>query len=407
MIALCKKEDCTGCSACYQTCKFGAINMKQDGHGFAHPDIDSELCTGCGACVKVCPIISGSPSPKLKQKGFAAWSKSDAVRKLSSSGGIFTELARYVIGKGGTVCGATLDKDLSVKHIQIDKADEIYKLRGSKYVQSDTSKIFQEVKARLNADKERLVLFSGTPCQVDGMKKFLKRDYPNLLTVDLVCHGTPSPGMWQQYVNFQSIKNGSRLVDYQFREKKKSWTFFNSKLSFDNGSTKEYDWFRDMWLRIFLSNKGLRSSCYGCRYTSMKRVSDITLADFWGYQPEGSDDKKTDKGISLVLCNNERGYEAFNEIKEKVVSFPRSLETIEKSQRSLSSPWPKPNGTDEFWRDYTDLPFKDFLGKHYQTAHATDIGSLLAKIGLPRLGLFIRWNVVGKIKRAIKKIIKR
>lgn len=406
MIELCDEALCSGCMACYSVCPHNAIKIKIDDHGFKVPKIDSAICLECKACQKVCPVLSEAGSFIKNQKGWAAWSLNETIRRESSSGGLFYELANYIISKGGIVYGAAFDEYMNVIHIGVDNLDGLNKLMGSKYVQSDISLVFKEIKQKLVSLKVP-ILFSGTPCQVDGLKHFLRKDYDNLFTIDLVCHGVPSPKMWNKYVNYVSEKYNSKLLSYKFRWKKVSWTFYHSRLVFENGKIVEYDWFRDVWLRLFLNNKGLRESCYNCRYTSMNRVSDITLADFWGYQSERKDDRKTDKGISLVLCNSDGGKELFESVRSKIKCFPRSLEVIEKTQQSLSHPWKKPEDTLCFWEDYRILPFDKFLGKYYHEASANDIGSFLAKYGMPKLGLFIRWKIIGKVKKCVKRILLR
>lgn len=406
MITLCDNNVCTGCGACYSVCGNKAITMNPDKNGFVHPQIDTNTCTECKACTKVCPILNYTQlHNNFTPKGYAGWSIDDQIRKNSSSGGIFPVLAQYILNNNGLVCGASFNNNMQVEHIIIKSKNELYKLIGSKYVQSNTTKIYKEIKQLLNKDSNRPILFSGTPCQIDGLNHYLRKDYHNLYTIDVVCHGTPSPALWEKYRKYVESKNGSQLCDYKFRWKKKSWTYFHSMLQFKNGKNISYDWFRDPWMRLFLSNKCLRNSCYECKYANMQRVSDITLADFWGYKSENKYDKKTDKGISLIICNTYKGQNLLHSIQEQIKIFPRTLDVIAKSQKSLSQPWTKPNGTDEFWEDFLKLPFEVFIIKHYKKAKANDLGAFLSKYGMIKLGLFIRWNVINKIKFFIKKII--
>ena len=296
MINLCDDIQCSGCTACYATCKKGAIQLKEDEKGFIHPSIDSEQCIECGMCQKACPMLNAHKTILTHQTGFASWSKDVECRKRSSSGGLFTEIAKYVLSRKGYVVGATLENNLRVKHIVIDSINDLDRLVGSKYVQSDTTGIYNKVEALLMSKSKPIVLFSGTPCQVDALLHVLKKKYDNLYTCDVVCHGVPSPGLWHKYTDWVSKQNKSNLVDYKFRWKKVSWTFYHSRMTFENGKIIYHDWFRDPWLRLFLSNKGLRDSCYNRRYANMNRVSDVTLADFWGYQSQTKKDRKKRQG---------------------------------------------------------------------------------------------------------------
>lgn len=403
---LCSDVDCTGCTACFSVCKKGAIQLQEDFKGFIHPIIDTGRCVGCGMCSNACPILGTHQYIATKQSGFACWSKDSEIRKNSSSGGLFTELAKYILDNNGYVVGAALGEDLQVEHVIIDSSEDLYRLMGSKYVQSNTVGIYNKIATLLKSENRPMVLFSGTPCQIDALRHVLKKDYANLYTCDVVCHGVPSPGLWRNYIKWVEEKNNSKLVDYNFRWKKVSWTFFHSRKSFENGKTIYSDWFRDVWLRLFLSNKGLRSSCYNCRYANMNRPSDITLADFWGFQSQNKKDKKNDKGISLVICNTEQGNQIFERIKEKIVYFERDIPTIRRSQQSLSKPWGKPVGSDTFWKDYSMCTFDEFLKKHYFVAKPHDVGAYFAKYGMIKLGLFVRWNIIGKAKKIIKSLIK-
>lgn len=407
MIKLCDDIDCSGCTACFSACKKGAILLEEDKKGFIHPYINQNQCIKCGMCVKACPILDTSQYLPTTQSGFACWSKDSECRKNSSSGGLFTEIAKYVLDSKGYVVGAALGKELHVEHIIIDSIKDLHRLTGSKYVQSDTTGVYNKVEALLKSDNKPVVLFSGTPCQVDALRHVLKKEYDNLYTLDVVCHGVPSPKMWRDYIEWVSRRNKSKLVDYKFRWKKVSWTFYHSRMIFSNGKNIYNDWFRDPWLRLFLSNKGLRSSCYNCKYANMNRVADITLADFWGYQSQNKSDKKSDKGISLVICNTQQGQRLFDGIKDKIFFFSRDISIISKSQRSLSKPWDKPQGTDSFWSDYCTHSFDKFLEIHYSVAKPCDVGAFFAKYGMPKWGLFIRWNLINRTKQFIKCLIKK
>ena len=403
MIQLCDNSICTGCMACYASCNQQAIEIQENNFGFLQPSIKHDVCIECGICVKTCPVLSPSPFQKEKQKGFASWSTNENIRKNSSSGGVFYELSHTIITSGGVVCGAAFNEKMEVEHRIISNLNELPLLMGSKYVQSNILPVLKEVKSILTSTSHK-VLFSGTTCQIARLLNYLHKRSDNLITIDIVCHGVPSPGLWHKYIRYQKTNQSSDLISYKFRYKKKSWTFFHSQLLFKNGQKIEYNWFKDPWIRIFLQNKCLRESCYTCHYTSIHRISDITLADFWGYKSNNKDDKNTDKGISLVLLNSSNGISLFNSSKHKLKYFPRSLEAISKSQRSLSKPWSKPIDYENFWQDYHLLSFEGFLRKNFKEASPSDIGSFCAKYGFVKTGLFLRWKI-NKIKDIIKKHI--
>lgn len=229
MIKLCDAKDCTGCMACGNACRFGAITFSPDNEGFLHPKIDPERCTGCKMCVRACPILTPCPpaGTQEEKRVFAAWAKDENIRDESSSGGVFSVLAKDVIAAGGVVFGAAFDERFSVRHVMAEDEDGLKNLRGSKYVQSDIGKTFSLAENFLKA--RRRVFFTGTPCQIAGLRMYLRKDYENLLTADIVCHGVPSPMVFESYKIWLESRLGSPLGDYKFRDKRWSWKYFNTK----------------------------------------------------------------------------------------------------------------------------------------------------------------------------------
>lgn len=305
MISISNKKNCCGCNACVQACPKHCIKMQEDSEGFQYPFVDRESCIDCGLCERVCPVINQN-EPQKPVVTLAAVNSDESVRLASSSGGIFTLLAERTIDNGGVVFGATFDENWDVKHIYIDSKSELPKLRGSKYVQSTIGNCYKEAKTHLSAGKE--VLFSGTPCQIAGLKRFLRKDYHNLKTMDVVCHGTPSPLVWRMYLDeVSSMYNIAQITDIQFRDKTEGWKNFSLLIKYKNKEGVEKT-FREtlnenIFMRCFLSNLCLRPSCYACPARNGKSGSDITLADLWGAENicPGLDD---DKGVSLVLLRN-------------------------------------------------------------------------------------------------------
>ena len=285
-----EREDfsCCGCNACIQVCPKSCISRFIDSEGFWYPIVDKEACVNCGLCEKVCPELVDLVKSKAI-KSYASISKNDNSRIDSSSGGVFFELASYIIARDGIVFGAKFIKDWSVAHDEADTLEKASCFRGSKYAQSDTGKTFQRVSEYLKSGI--LVLYSGSPCQVAGLKLFLRKEYPNLITVDFICHGVPSPLIWNQYLkSFGEPLNNIRHVS--FRDKKAGWKKFSLTIEFlDKTHSRTLD--KDLYLRGFLKDLYLRPSCYSCSTKSGKSGSDITLGDYWGIgnvMPEIDDD---------------------------------------------------------------------------------------------------------------------
>ena len=323
---------CCGCSACAQICPKQCISLKEDKEGFLYPAVDNSSCIDCGLCEKTCPVINQN-EPKKPVVTLAAVNSDESVRLASSSGGIFTLLAERTIDNGGVVFGAAFDENWNVKHICIDRKSELPKLRGSKYVQSIIGNCYKEAKTYLDTGKE--VLFSGTPCQITGLKKFIRKDYKNLKTVDVVCHGTPSPKVWRKYLEEVSLEhNIEKITDIQFRDKTEGWKNFSLSIKYKDKEGAEKT-FREtlnenIFMRCFLSNLCLRPSCYACPARNGKSGSDITLADLWGAEnicPESDDDK----GVSLVLLRNKEfsltGFEKKEIEYSKAVMYNPSIES--------------------------------------------------------------------------------
>lgn len=318
-IAAMDLEECCGCSACASACTSQCIVMQEDEEGFLYPRINAENCTSCNLCKKVCPINQERAiQPDYPVKAYACINKNEAERLQSSSGGVFCVLARYVLERGGKVYGAAFDKEWAVCHIKIDTVEEIGKLQGSKYLQSNKNAIYKQVKEDLQAGRE--VLFSGTPCEIGGLKGFLGRKYEKLLCVDVVCHGVPSPMVWQKYLAYIEEQTGcprDRESTPAHRSKSDGWSRYSVSIPFshDTEYRKEHD--KDLYMRTFLENIILRPSCYNCHFKPSAGLSDISLADFWGIEnvlPEFFDDK----GTSLILVNTGYGNTIFREIQDSL-----------------------------------------------------------------------------------------
>ena len=300
-IVLASKKECTGCSACMSICPHNAIRMTSDPEGFLVPVIDSACCTQCGLCVKTCPVINSVNSPSVPVSVCAAMHIHDEVRLKSSSGGVFSAIAESILAEGGVVFGAGFDAQFSVRHISVEYVDQLDALQGSKYVQSDLAQAFREVRGFLKAG--RCVLFTGTPCQIAGLKRFLGFDISLLTCIDLICYGVPSPLTWRRYLD-----NLSALPSWvHFRDKRNGW--YKSCLTIDfaqAGKSFSEPVCANLYTRAYFSDYGLRRSCYNCKFKQGKAQSDLTIGDFWGVEhiaPELDDNK----GISIVVAHTNDG----------------------------------------------------------------------------------------------------
>ena len=299
-IEVIKPEKCTGCFGCYNACPFNAIDMKIDKDGFFIPFIN-QRCTNCGNCQNFCPVISKSKKDTEKEFQdpifYAGWSNNDDIRIKSSSGGLFPELAKYMLKNENAVFGVGWGANLSPCHMKITEEKDLPKLMGSKYLQSNVGYSFKEALSELKRGKN--VIFTGTPCQIAALTMFT--DHPNLLTIDLICHGVPSKKVFEKYI--VQIEKNRKVVNMFFREKKIGWSNFNIKLNFDDGSNYEKNHKLDPFFVGYVQNLYLQRSCYCCPFNKIPRESDITLGDFWG-APLNMRDRR---GVSIILLNTLKG----------------------------------------------------------------------------------------------------
>lgn len=296
-------------------------------------------------------------------KVFAVRHKSEAVRSASRSGGMFTAVSDWVLEKNGVLYGCVLDENYNAVHIRTENAVDRNRMRGSKYVQSKLGNTYKNVEADLQ--NQRIALFSGTSCQVAGLKRYLGKEYENLICIDIVCHGVPSPKVWQAYLNWQEEKSHSKVTAVDFRNKKDyGWRAHVETLQMENGRSVNSRVYAD----LFLGRCILRPSCYECTFKQVMHPGDITIADYWGVDkvaPELDDDK----GVSLVLINNEKGEQIFNNVSELL---DRKETRIEDSmQPSLKGPFPEPENRSEFWIDFLNKPFA-YIVKKYGTPRLSD-----------------------------------
>lgn len=349
-------EECTGCGACASICPKGAITMQPDAEGFRYPVVDGEKCVGCDLCEKRCP--AGKAQEACKPQIYGAQNRDVALRRISSSGGVFTALARAWIKNGGVVFGAAFDEALRVEHIGAFDEAELSGMRGSKYVQSDATDAIAHAAALL--ERGIPVLFSGTPCQISGlMARVGKKAGDLLLTVDFVCHGVPSPGVFASYLRELETRHGKRVTRYAFRDKRKGWADFSAVATFEDGTEQVGQQTTDPYLYGFLQNLYLRPACVRCdTLRGEHHPADITLADLWGAKeiaPQADDDT----GLSLVFVNTPRGRQAFEACRGQLSTFPikdtDKLLRYNPSIASTSSAHPKRAA---FFRRYRERGFE-------------------------------------------------
>lgn len=409
MKEICNPFDCTGCMACYNACTHMAIRMVADEEGFLRPFVEDEKCVECELCRKICPA-NNKADKNIPLKIFSGWSKDEDVRLKSSSGGAFVEIAKPILRDGGVVFGCALNEKLTAYHTFVESLEDLKtKLSGSKYVQSDIGESFRH--ARKFLLQGRKVLFSGTPCQIAGLRNYLRKDYVNLLTIDIICHGVPSPMIFEDYKRYIEETEDMRISDVKFRCKKSSWIFFNMSILGHvekTASLKRYDgcYYEDPYIRGFLRDYFLRPSCHQCHYASIERCSDFTIADWWGYRKTTSEDKDyAYKGVSLVMANTQKALDM-----QPVLSMNLRERTVQEAVRTnicLSRPFSLKDIRAEFWKDYRTIPFSAIVKKYmmpekvrmdiYLRQHFKNTDQFLLMLKL----MMLPNRAVSKVKRII------
>lgn len=353
-------KECTACGACEAKCPVNAIFLKTKANGFTYPEIEYNKCINCNLCEKTCPIINhNNKDADTSIKSYAA----RAIEKpnLSSSGGSFFDLSKIILKKNGIVCGATMDKDLIVKHKIVTSIKDLYMLCGSKYIQSTISKeIYIELEKKIK--EGILVLFVGTPCQVSALKNYLKNNYNNLFTIDLVCHGVPSPEIFSEYIKFSQDIRRKKIINFICRDNREGWdNNFKSTIIYNDGSEEYNSVLSNLWNRIFFSELITRPSCHSCKFSCLNRQGDITLGDFWGFKDYNDDSKEINTGISLILCNNEKGRKLIEKSNLKLVEKTTNKE----NHPNLYSPTAINPDSAVFLEDYSKYGFKYVVKKYF------------------------------------------
>ena len=377
MINIVDKKDCCGCFACSQICPKKCIDMREDHEGFLYPDVNTTLCIDCGLCEKVCPQIH---SEKISDnyytpKVYESYSKDEYIRLSSTSGGLFSVLANYMYDQGAYVCGSVYDENFKLKlHISNDRND-LERIKGSKYIQTEVGDTFIKIRELLNNGKK--VFICSNPCQIAALKRYLRKDYDNLYTCDILCKGVPTYKFLRSYLDYHAKHNGAEVesLKFKFKDDKYVWGQLGTKIIFKNGTKYLKDGGEDAFMTAFLrTGFTVRPSCTECKFKDFPRYADISLGDFWGIQNYSKED--TQKGISLVLANNSRGEHLISEISDKVYLAEHKLHEATKGNIHLIQPYdPTPGYSErvreEFYDDLDQRGFryveKKYLSYLYQT----------------------------------------
>lgn len=418
MIQIKNKIDCCGCNACGDVCAHGAITFRTDNEGFWYPEVDAEKCSDCSLCVKVCPMLQKQEKSLDVPKVYGAYTKDEAVRLDSTSGGIFSELATAVFTENGYVGGAIYNEDHTVSQMVTADKEMLPKLRSSKYLQSDSQGVYKEILKELKVGNK--VLFCGTPCQIHALKNFINDKYQaNLTTIDFICRGVNSPKVWLKYMEMLERQFGSKAVEIKAKNKKWGWHRFSMRVNFENG--KEYckdrytDWFFVGYLQ---AGNFCRPSCYDCQFKGFPQAADITFADFWGIENiDPSMDQ--DQGTSLVVVNTEKGQLLFDSIKDRIIWKEYSVDMLKIKQEANTSLQAVVDNREAFFTALDERPFEQVADEYFPKSKPQKKITIMRKIwrkckkawrllnemqfSMQNVCRFIKWNYCTKQMQRVNK----
>lgn len=376
-MTLCKNEECTGCMACYNACRHGAITIEFNDRGFKEPRINEEYCVDCGLCKRSCPVLSNPSDNEIVGKCYAAYAIDNDIRTTSSSGGIFGVAAREIIQKGGIVYGACFDENMELCHKSAETAEELRRLQGSKYTQSYIGETYRNVKQNLLKDRE--VLFVGTPCQVAGLRTYLQKKYENLHLIDILCHGVTSPLFFESYL--KKAFPGKAITDMIFRNySNQSYDCIISYRTCQGIKTVKVFGTPSCYLSLFQKGLAFREACYECKFNKLPRQGDITLGDFWGigqrsyeYNPP-----RRKGGTSFMLLNNIKGEKFVNSIRNQLYIEQRTVDEAILHNPNITGPSIKPKGYFLFYKDFQKYDLDTLVNKYSLRVFKKD--SIIKKI---------------------------
>ena len=394
-----RKEDCCGCRACEQICNHHAILMKEDDEGFLYPDFDKDSCVNCGLCEIVCPLMQADKVLHPEGEPMAAQNLNKQDLATSSSGGVFIAIAKHVILNGGVVYGAAFEDGPTLCHQRVESVEGLEKLKGSKYLQSDIRNTFQMVKEDLQTEKE--VYFVGTPCQVAGLRLFLRKDYNGLFTLDFVCHGTPSNKLFKNTITQIEKKLDATFKNYSFRDKKVRGWSCSSSSSWQKGEDKVCQIYsRDMeaYYNAFIQGDMMRMNCYECPFARHERCGDITLADHWGVRVFDPNFPNIGKGVSLILINTKKGETMFNRLKSMFFSEKISMAHTVRNG-NLHRPSIKTSNRESSYRLAFDN-YHRFVDKYYQGNYLLNTIRVYSEYLLRKSDVLL--SLASYIKRMVK-----
>lgn len=413
-----EKTKCCGCNACGDICPKGAISFKTDKEGFWYPEINQSLCIDCGLCQKTCPVLAKADNVVRYDEPivYAAYTKDDNIRTDSTSGGIHSMLALAMYEQNAYIGGAIYNKDHTVRHIVSPDRQLLPEIRSSKYLQSSMKGVYKEVKELLKSGEN--VFFCGTPCQIQALYKFLRKEYDNLITCDFICRGVNSPKVFLSYMDMLEKQYGSKATQIKFKNKKWGWHNFSMRVNFENGEEYCKDRWHDLFFIGYLqSGNFARPSCYQCSFKGFPQKADITLADFWGIE-NVDPTMDQDRGTSLVMVNSDKGQALFDSIKEKIEWKRFTMDDAKKGNPALTSSLSaaSPN-RDVFFKDLDKLSFDKLAEKYFALPTFSNrlkrkVRNKLGKIKkgiflVSRLGLsFHGWKTFVSLNFINKKVIK-
>lgn len=372
---LCKTEDCSGCFACVNICPKNCITMQEGLNGHIFPECNEEQCVKCRLCEKICPAINPVKLSEPRHT-YAAWNKNLEEQKLSSSGGVSALLAKEIVKNGGVVYGAAFDENWNVSHVRCSTNDEIIRLRTSKYVHSWIGDTYAQAQDDLK--QGRKVMFVGTPCQIAGLKSFLRKEYENLFTADLICHGVPSKKIYNEEIEYLADKNNLKWI--YFRGKFEGRYGYGFVFEYPD-KTDKYPLRQSYYIKGFMDGLFFRESCYNCKYATKKRIGDITIGDFWGIGKAEPFENPENRRVSLVMVNSEKGEEWFEEVKLSLQFTERKPDEAVAGNPQLNKPIAKPKQYETFKKLYAK---KSYLKAMHRAFPKMRLRLLLEKLHLLR-----------------------